>query len=124
MYSYASSGSDSGGIFDFGFFDPVLDFIQFVKDLFDNIIQLGELVATELIPAFVKLIDSIFSYFARLFDFIASFVNVPATPIPSSVMTGVNYVTNFQVGGVTVFSLVLSMLILFLSLRIVKKFVL
>lgn len=127
VYAEDSSEDDSGGGI-FGsiekLFQPLFDFLEKVEEIFKNIIELTKLVATEIIPAFVKLIKSIFDYFARLFEFITSFINVPATPIPGRVMSGVNYVTNFSVGGVGILSLVVSMLILFLSLKIVKKFVL
>lgn len=126
VYAEGSEEDDGGGIFGSieKLFQPLFDFLDKVKEIFQNIAELTKLVATEIIPAFVKLIKSIFDYFTRLFEFMTSFINVPATPIPSRVMAGVNYVTNFTVGGVGILSLVISMLILFLSLKIVKKFVL
>lgn len=126
VYAEGSQEDDGGGIFGSieKLFQPLFDFLDKVKEIFQNIAELTKLVATEIIPAFVKLIKSIFDYFTRLFEFMTSFINVPATPIPSRVMAGVNYVTNFTVGGVGILSLVISMLILFLSLKIVKKFVL
>lgn len=110
---------------DYSFFDTVLEFAKAALDILTDILNIIATLSLDLIPAFCKLLISIFAYVGKLIKYVVFFAKIPAVAIPQKgVMCGVNQILHFQIYGTTLFGAVVNVLSFMVGFKLVKRLIL